>query len=214
LRKFVDNWGGHASIDSVGFRAVRTFRRKLVAQLSDVLINPCKQADKTFSIARLDRTEGPVWQLVSQRPEHLIDPRYTSWDELLLSAADEVVAEAGGQGAKLADYTWGKFNTTRIRHPLSLAVPQLSWWLDMPAQALPGDSDNMPRIQGPAMGASQRLAVSPGREKEGYFHMPCGQSGHPLSPHYRDAHGCWADGKTSPFLPGPTAHKLVLKPAA
>jgi penicillin G amidase len=214
LRKYVDNWGGHASIDSVGFRAVRTFRRMLLAELSDLLVSPCKDVDKNFSIARMDRTEGPVWRLVSERPEHLIDPRFETWDELLLSAADEVVSDANSQGAKLADYTWGRYNTTKIRHPLSLAVPLLSWWLDMPAQALPGDTDNMPRIQGPAVGASQRLAVSPGRESEGYFHMPCGQSGHPLSPHYRDAHAPWADGKPSPFLPGPAAHKLTLRPAA
>jgi penicillin amidase len=113
----------------------------------------------------------------------------------------------------LADYTWGKHNTTRIQHPLSLALPLLSRWLDMPAQALAGDSENMPRIQAPAMGASQRLAVSPGRESEGYFHMPGGQSGHPLSPHYGDAHEAWAQGKPTGFLPGPAVHKLVLKPA-
>jgi len=114
----------------------------------------------------------------------------------------------------LADYTWGQYNTTRIQHPLSLAVPALASWLDMPAQPLPGDSENMPRIQGPDMGASQRMAVSPGHEEDGYFHMPCGQSGHPLSPHYRDGHGAWADGKAEPFLPGDTVHTLVLKPAA
>ncbi len=213
LRKFVENWGGRAAIDSVGFRAVRKFRHLLIAQLSDVLVNPCKKVDGSFSIAKLDRTEGPVWRLVSERPEHLIDPRYKSWDALLLAAADQVVADAADHGATLADYTWGKHNTTRIQHPLSLALPLLSRWLDMPAQALAGDSENMPRIQAPAMGASQRLAVSPGRESEGYFHMPGGQSGHPLSPHYGDAHEAWAQGKPTGFLPGPAVHKLVLKPA-
>lgn len=214
LRKRVAEWGGHAAIDSVGYRAVRTFRRNLVAQLSDVLVNPCKKIDKKFSIAKLDRTEAPVWRLVSQRPEHLIDPRFKTWDALLLAAADQVVAEATAGGAKVSDYTWGNHNTTKIQHPLSLAAPFLSRWLDMPAQALAGDSENMPRIQAPAMGASERLAVSPGRESDGYFHMPCGQSGHPMSPHYGDAHAAWAEGKPTPFLPGPAIHKLVLKPTS
>jgi penicillin G amidase len=214
LRKQVENWGDRAAVDSVGFRAVRTFRHRLVAQLSDVMVTPCKLADRDFAIAHLDRTEGPVWRLVSERPEHLIDPRFESWDSLLLSAADEVLAEATAHGAKLADYTWGQHNTTTIQHPLSLAVPQLSRWLDMPPRALAGDSDNMPRIQAPATGASERMAVSPGRESEGYLHMPCGQSGHPLSPHYGDAHEAWVNGAPTPFLPGPAVHKLVLKPAA
>ncbi len=64
------------------------------------------------------------------------------------------------------------------------------------------------------MGASQRMGVSPGHEGDGYMHMPCGQSGHPLSPHYGDAHEAWADGKATPFLPGPAVNTLVLKPAA
>ena len=237
LRKHVENWGERAAVDSIGYRAVRTFRHRLVAQLSDVLVTPCKLADKDFAIAHLDRTEGPVWRLVSEKPEHMIDPRFKSWDELLLAAADAIIAEAHGgdaaladytgklrpenlnrrrvePGSTLADYTWGNHNTTRIQHPLSLAVPALASWLDMPAQALPGDSENMPRIQAPAMGASQRMAVSPGHEKDGYLHMPCGQSGHPLSPHYRDAHQSWADGEAEPFLPGNTTHTLTLKPAA
>jgi penicillin amidase len=57
------------------------------------------------------------------------------------------------------------------------------------------------------------MAVSPGREEEGYFHMPAGQSGHPLSPHYRDDHEAWVRGEPTPFLPGPPVHVLVLKPA-
>jgi penicillin amidase len=72
----------------------------------------------------------------------------------------------------------------------------------------------MPRIQAPTKGASQRMAVAPGHEQDGYLHMPCGQSGHPLSPHYRDAHRAWEEGKPTPFLPGKAVHKLVLVPAA
>jgi len=214
LRKLVDDWGGRAAVDSVGFRAVREFRRSLIGQLADVLTAPCKAVDKKFTIAKMDRVEGPVWRLVSEQPEHLIDPRYDTWNELLLAAADQVVSDASQKGAKLGQYTWGSFNTTRIQHPLSLAVPQLAAWLDMPARALSGDTDNMPRIQGPAVGASQRMGVSPGHESDGYMHMPCGQSGHPLSPHYGDGHEAWSDGKPSPFLPGPAIHTLVLKPAA
>jgi penicillin amidase len=144
----------------------------------------------------------------------LIDPRYKDWNALLLAAADDVIARATKDGANLTDFTWGHYNTTRIQHPLSVAVPSLSSWLDMPAHPLAGDWDNMPRIQAPAMGASERMAVSPGHESDGYLHMPCGQSGHPLSPNYADSEPAWEEGKPTPFLPGPPVHTLVLKPAA
>jgi penicillin amidase len=111
-----------------------------------------------------------------------------------------------------ASWTWGGRNTVRIRHPISLAVPQLAGWLDMATAQLPGAS-NMPRVQGPSFGASERFAVSPGREEDGYFHMPCGQSGHPLSPFYRAGHDAWVEGEPTPFLPGPTETTLTLVPA-
>src|SRR5207247_7400225 len=129
----------------------------------------------------------------------------------LLAAADRTAEDAQKAGG-IAAYAWGRANTVRIKHPLSTAVPMLGPFLDMPTEELPGDS-HMPRVQGPTFGASERCAVSPGRGQDGYFHMPTGQSGHPLSPHYRDANPAWVSGAPTPFLPGSTVHTLTLQPA-
>jgi penicillin G amidase len=67
-------------------------------------------------------------------------------------------------------------------------------------------------VQGPDYGASERFSVSPGHEAEGYFHMPGGQSGHPLSPFYRGDFNAWARGIRAPFLPGAALHTLTLVP--
>jgi penicillin amidase len=77
---------------------------------------------------------------------------------------------------------------------------------------LAGD-DDMPRVAGPSFGASERFAVSPGREAEGYLHLPGGQGGHPLSPFYRAGFGDWAAGRPTPLLPGPMQHSLTLQAA-
>ena len=140
-----------------------------------------------------------MWRLVSERPEHLIDPRYKTWDELLLAAADEVVAEATDKTAsKLADYTWGSHNTTKIQHPLSLAVPQLGALARHAGAAAAGRFREHAAHPGarrwaPRSGWPSRRVT----KRDGYLHMPCGQSGHPLSPHYGDAHSAWADGKAT-----------------
>jgi penicillin amidase len=81
----------------------------------------------------------------------------------------------------------------------------------MPTVELPGDHD-MPRVQQGAFGASERFAVSPGHEDQAYFHMPGGQSGHPLSPYYRAGFMAWAHGEPLPFLPGNPEHTLTLQP--
>ncbi|MBX3412127.1 MAG: penicillin acylase family protein [Pirellulales bacterium] len=215
MRTLVENWGGQASPDSVGFRLVRSFRHRVTDEALAGLVRPCKLKDERFNLASIDMSEGPVWSLVSSRPEHLLDPKYASWDELLLASADGVLAEFDLSEVPLSQQTWGRQNTADIEHPLlEQAAPKLSRWLNlaMPADQLAGDSENLPRIQRPSGGASQRLAVSPGREAEGIFHMPGGQSGHPLSPHYGDGHAAWVKGEPTPFLPGETKHTLVLQP--
>jgi penicillin amidase len=91
------------------------------------------------------------------------------------------------------------------------SLPLLGAYLNMPQTELPGDS-HMPRVQAVSFGASERLAVSPGREEHGYFHMPGGQSGHPLSPFFRAGHDSWVHGRPLPFLPGTAEHRLTLTP--
>ena len=66
------------------------------------------------------------------------------------------------------------------------------------------------RLAGDAV--PDRLAIAPGRERDGILHLPGGQSGHPLSPFYRAGHAAWAAGEPSPLLPGPTAYRLRLEP--
>ena len=131
----------------------------------------------------------------------------------MLEAVDTNLAYfADNYDGGLHERTWGELNTARIQHPLSKAVPALSSWLDMPADQLTGDN-NLPKAQGPSFGASERFAVSPGDEANGYFHIPAGPSGHPLSAFYSRGHQDWVQGRLSPFLPGPAAHMLQLRPA-
>ena len=191
---------------------MRAFRATLAEEVFGALTARCKAADARFDYTgQVWRFEGPLWALVTQRPAHLLGARHHTWDDQLLAAVDRTIEGLLEQGGTLADRTWGERNTTRIQHPLSLAVPSLGRWLDMPCLQLPGDS-HMPRFQSPRAGASERMAVSPGREAEGYLHMPAGESGHPLSANYGDGHRAWAGGEPTPFLPGPKVHTLVLRP--
>lgn len=206
LERAVVDWGGRASADSVGYRTVREFRDITVETIVDGLTAPIRAAQPDFETPRLEQIEGPVWRILEERPAHLLPPIFGDWDALLHAAIDRVAA-----GDPEARRTWGERNRARIQHPLARAIPALSPLLDMPADPLNGDAF-MPRVQAPRFGASQRMAVSPGHEDRGIFHMPGGQSGHPLSPFYGSGHADWAQGRPSPFLPGPTIHALLLRP--
>ncbi len=212
LRDRVEAWGGRASIDSVGYRLVWEFRLRVVQAALSPVTARCRAADPEFRLRDLHTLEGPAWAMVTSRPRHLLDPRYPSWEAMLIAVVEAMLERESTDGATLAGKTWGRINTAKIRHPLSEGVPWLSRWLDMPADPLPGGWSDMPRIQGPDFGASERLVVSPGVEEHGFFHMPCGQSGHPLSLYYRKGHDDWAKGRPTPLLPGTIVATLVLKP--
>ena len=211
LQRIVRDWDGHASIDSGGYLLVHDFRQQVGERALLPLTTAVQELDETFEISYMDQWEGPLWRLIEERPAHLLGPAYATWDDLLLAAADAVIEMHTANGGELAEAVWGDQNISRISHSLSFFLPGSGRFLNMPRIPLAGDA-NMPRVQRPSFGASERLAVSPGREGEGYFHMPGGQSGHPLSPHYRDGHDAWVRGEATPFLPGEPLHTLTLQP--
>ena len=211
LRDLAREWGGRAAVDSAGYRLVRAFRNETVDALTHALLAPVRAEVPGFGLTGHSQLERPVWQVLTERPAHLMDPRFESRDAFLLSIVDGLIEYYGRFDGTLAERTWGERNTLDMAHPLAGVLPALVPYLNMPAQALPGDS-KMPRVQSAGFGASQRMALSPGREEQGYFHMPGGQSGHPLSPFYSAGHDDWAEGRPAPFLPGEPRHTLVLRP--
>ena len=207
-------WDGTAGVDSVSYRLVRAWRLAVHARVADGLTAPAQAAlGEDFVMPDLPQLEGVVWPLLEQRPAHLLSRRYASWDALLEDAAREVRDDLATQGP-LAERRWGERNTARICHPLADALPAfLKPRLCMPGEALAGDGA-MPRVQGPAFGASERMVVSPGHEADGIIHMPGGQSGHPMSPFWGAGHDDWVHGRPTPFLPGDAIHTLTLRPAS
>ncbi|WP_343828453.1 penicillin acylase family protein, partial [Massilia aurea] len=157
------------------------------------------------------RAPAEVARLLDTRPAGWLPPGHADWQALQLAAVDRAIAALQDAGTPLAQATWGQRNTAGVAHPISMAVPALRPWLAAPADQLAGDA-HMPRVAGPKFGQSERLVVSPGREEEGLYNMPGGQSGHPLSPFFLTGHGAWVDGKPTPLLPGAARYTLRLHP--
>jgi penicillin amidase len=211
LKAALAGWHGHAATDDAGYRLVRAFRAEVERRVFYALIAPARAQNPAFRFAPPASFEGPLWLLLESEPAHLVPPDSGSWRDFELVAADAAMAALDAECPKLSECTWGRANVVRIRHPLSAALPGLGALADMPVESLPGDSD-MPRVMAPSFGASERFGVSPGHEAQGYFHMPGGQSGHPLSPYYRSDFAAWARGEATSFLPGPAEHTLTLTP--
>ncbi len=200
LELALQDWDKQASTNSVAYLVVQTFRNEVIKNILDGFAAAIRQDHPDFELPSLRQVEHAVWILIEQRPQHLLSPNYKSWQDMLHSSAKQVV-----EGLQLNTEnmpSWGDRNMAQIKHPLSSTLPTfISSWLDMPSDLLAGDI-NMPHVQTPNFGASQRFSVAPSNEEEGYFDMPGGQSGHPLSPYYGSGHANWVTQQPTPFLPG------------
>jgi penicillin amidase len=211
-KDLVASWGGRAAVNSQGYRLVRGFR----AFALNLLFQPVNERLGQYDQGMRFSNEEAAWALLSARPPHLLNPAFPTYDGLLEKAVELLLADLKGRGIPLSQATWGSRNHLGIRHPLSQAVPQLSkWlgrWLDMADVQVSGDSQ-MPKVHGEGFGVSERMIVSPGHEQNGLYNMPCGQSGHFLSPFYRSEMEQWLKVEPQPLLPGPKAYQLELRPA-
>ncbi|HEU4602847.1 MAG TPA: penicillin acylase family protein, partial [Steroidobacteraceae bacterium] len=210
-RGFVAQWSARAAADDVGYRIVRAFRLRVREDVYSWLIEPARRRFPQAQFAPSMQFEGPLWQIVTERPVHLLPNEFSDWRTALLHSLDTTLGDLVEECGRLDKCTWGAANTLAIRHPLSSALPFTSIWLDMPAEQVDGDSA-MPRVQGPKFGASERMVISPGKESQGLFQMPSGPVDHPLSSFYGAGHDDWVNGRPGALLPQQAKYVLTLSP--
>ena len=207
--KHITAWDGRAAVESVAFGLLVRYRKILAEDVFEPFLTRCQEADSNF-LYTWRTMDVPLQMLLSERiAETLPDPvHYQDWDEFILSklelAIDQLCSEY--KCKSLDQVTWGRIHRPKISHPLGV-FPVLGRFLNMPLNSLPGSEGC---VRSPR--ASVRMVVSPGHGLDGSLHMPCGQSGNPVSKNYKDQHDYWVRGESLPFLPGSTTRTLRLTP--
>ena len=146
-------------------------------------------------------------------------------EEVVERALDESLAAlAPVYGDDPAEWRWGEAHYLTRAHEVLSRVPLLG---RLDARRLPTDGSgttlnrgDMPFAGPPERryrhthGATLRAAFDLADLELSRFSMPGGQSGHPLSPHYRQLTGIWRDGETRTLTPSPpgSGPTLILEP--
>ncbi|MFY0664546.1 MAG: penicillin acylase family protein [Natronospirillum sp.] len=212
LLQALSDWTGRAEADSVSYRLVRAYRAAILERAIGPAFFHVEDNTHFFVPERVTQTiEYPLWALVAEQPDHLLNPAYHTWQELFAEAAVQALDSLASETVLLENASWGSVNRLSFQHPLSLQYPALRWIINLPGAAVDGDIYT-PLVQGGNYGAALRMVVAPGQEDQGIFHMATSQSGHLLSPYYRHGHDDWLNGEPSPFLPGITEYQLTLIP--
>ncbi|WP_325892495.1 penicillin acylase family protein [Grimontia sp. NTOU-MAR1] len=213
--KVLNDWHNCACEDSVGYTLVRKYRDALIDKLFAPL--ETKLEEQHLSLSLIERQIEPaLWQLVSDRPESWVPSEVGDWNKFLVALYLEMreslmIEMTGHADGSLQALKWGEVNQLKVQHPFSRQLPVLGNVLDMPSVQGFGDRF-MPAVQGRTFGASQRLIVQPGDEINGVLTLPGGQSGHPLSPFYREGFESYINNAHTPLLPGPPVQQILFKP--
>jgi penicillin amidase len=212
-RDHVLAWNGRADVEQPGFRILNAYYRTLLERALGPLLAAAVEADPTF-VYRWPLADEVLRRLLDEQPAHLLTREHASWREFLrqvlldtLHAIDRDPARRG------IDAPWGEVNELDVRHPFAEqpVLAPLARWLELPPAPLPGSTLSL-RVAAPDYGALIRLAVAPGAPGNGILQMAGGQSGHFLSPQFRDQQNDWLAGEPTPFLAGPTVARITLRP--
>jgi penicillin amidase len=216
VRRDLRAWNGKADLDSLGLVFLTYFRERLAQSVFTPIVRSCAEADENFLYA-WPNLDMPLRLILSEKPAELLpEPtRYATWNQFMVATLKAGIADlkAATGVRSLENLSWGKLNKAEVYHPLAQKDRSLAGrLLNMPEDPLPGSIFSVCSSE-PSYGASIRMVVTPGLESGGILHITCGQSGHPLSPHYADQNEFWASHKPLPFLPGPSVHTLTMSPS-
>ena len=154
-------------------------------------------------------------QLVTGTPAAWLPKKYPSWDDLLAAAVSQGLDNAHAP-LSLRRWHYGDVHTIALAHPLYGMIPFFGWTGIKP-HPQSGDTTTVKQV-GRAFGPSQRFTMDWSDIDASTENIVMGQSGDPVSAHYRDQWPAWYGATTFalPFTPTAvnraTEHTLRLTP--
>jgi penicillin amidase len=207
-RELARDWNGTADADEHAFRIVHVYYRTLLARALEPLLAPAIEADPMF-VYRWPLADEALRRLLDERPAHVLTREHADWRGFLRATLLEALETVARDDA--IDAEWGETNALNVEHPFAAAAGPFARRLRLPSAPLPGSMVSL-RVAAPDYGAVLRMVVAPANPATGVLQLAGGQSGHFLSPTFRDLAPDWLDGTPTPFLAGEPEAKLVLTP--
>ncbi len=161
-------------------------------------------------------------QTASDWCDDVATPQAESCADQLAASLDDTLASLEAEFGPADSWRWGTAHRARLDHPVFSRLPGLDWLSGLSAE-LDGSDETVNRGGFSARGDDwrQRLGRNHGAglravydlddlDRSGFM-IAAGQSGHPLSPHYRDLMEPWSQGRLIPIKPAPDAKVLLLQ---
>jgi penicillin amidase len=124
---------------------------------------------------------------------------FTDKNETLLKLLTGAIAEGKkAQGGNLARWDYGRSHSLAIVHPVDSRIPLFGRFFNIGPFPMSGSSTSVKQVSG-ALGPSMRFIADPSNWDNSLNNITIGQSGHILSPHYRDQWKAYYYGRSFPM---------------
>ncbi|MFB3829276.1 MAG: penicillin acylase family protein [Bryobacteraceae bacterium] len=149
--------------------------------------------------------KGPVYdtQVATSALERLLRERPAGWfenyDRALLAALQDGVEE--GRRIERRDvrrWSYGDYARLRLAHPVFHRVPWAGKYFDIGPVPFSGSGTTVKQTTA-RLGPSMRMDADLSDWDRSWMNVVAGQSGHPLSPHYRDQWEHYDSGRSYPM---------------
>jgi penicillin amidase len=221
----LQSWDARATADSVETSLVEytrhaLFRHLLAPYLGDEV--------SKYELWEPQSVYNDVWwrdkvfleNVLRERPAAWLPSGFASYDELLMTSADEAVAALQKQtgSSDQAAWTWGRLHPLDMIHPLGRSG-SLHGSLSIGPYPQSGTVDTV-RAMGVGHGPAMRFVADLSNFDQSLMEIPTGESGQFASPYYRDQFAEWFAGRgiLAPFSAAAEAsiriHTLTLVPAS
>lgn len=154
----------------------------------------------------------PLEQLLRRRPAGWFE----DYDRTLLRCLQQAVEEGRrGQGGNVRQWKYGRYLTLLIAHPVLHRVPWVGNYFDIGPAPMSGSVTTVKQTSA-RMGPSMRMSADLANWDRSLMNITAGQSGHPLSSHYKDQWPRYYIGESYPmqFERVQARSVLRLRPAA
>ena len=188
---------------------LHAYYRALPERTLEPLLAPAIEADPGF-VYRWPLADEVLRRLLDERPAHLLTSEHADWP-CVPAATCSRHARRARAGRRRSTTEWGEINVLDVAHPFAASLGPLARRLALPRAPLPGSMVSL-RVAAPSYGAVLRMAVAPALTGKRRAELAGGQSGHFLSPQFRDSQADWVDGTPTPFLAGEAVERFTLTP--
>ena len=231
-REVLESWDGRMAAESAGatiFHLLSQEMSRRIARARAPRSAPWLLGRSLHAVTGISffaaRRVGRLSRLLRERPPGWFDNGWQAEiDDALRSAYSYAVRRLGDSPS---GWRWGRARTATLAHPMS-RVPLLGGIFNLGPFECPGDVNTVFQagtvgddpFGNPGVVPSMRMVLDVGDWDRSLFSLPGGQSGNPLSPHYRDLLPAWLNGAGVPIPWTPQAIKagtvetLTLNPSS